>query len=117
MSYNDRHSILKLLRKNHQLFNGRVVHKIILQETAAHLHTDSLDWRSNLFGVGFPTLEGIKKYYIMSVFQCQQIMAKHTGKTMHEIEMAAAYDHFMDAEEAIAFGPCDHIADHFWGSQ
>lgn len=47
----------------------------------------------------------------------QQIMSKHTGKTMHEIEMAAAYDHFMDAEEAIAFGLCDHIADHLFGSE
>ena len=44
-------------------------------------------------------------------------MAKHTGKTMHEIEMAAAYDHFMDAEEAIAFGLCDHISDHLFGSE
>jgi len=36
---------------------------------------------------------------------------------MREIKMAAAYDHFMDAEEAIAFGPCDHIADRLLGSQ
>ena len=31
---------------------------------------------------------------------------------MDEIERATAYDNFMNAEEAVAFGICDKIVDH-----
>ena len=38
------------------------------------------------------------------------ILAKHTGKTLEEINEATRYDHYMNAEEAISFGICDKIA-------
>lgn len=38
-----------------------------------------------------------------------RLLAKHTGKTEKQIEKATSYDHFFDAEEAIAFGLCDGI--------
>lgn len=37
------------------------------------------------------------------------ILAKHTGKTLKEINEATAFDNYMNAEEAIAFGICDEI--------
>ena len=37
------------------------------------------------------------------------ILAKHTGKSMEEIDEATSFDNFMNAEEAIAFGICDEI--------
>ena len=37
------------------------------------------------------------------------ILAKHTGKTIEEIDEATSYDNFMNAEEAIEFGLCDEI--------
>lgn len=37
------------------------------------------------------------------------ILAKHTGRTMEEIDEATSYDHFMNAEESVAFGICDAI--------
>lgn len=37
------------------------------------------------------------------------ILAKHTGKSVEEIDEATSYDNFMNAEEAIAFGLCDKI--------
>ena len=37
------------------------------------------------------------------------ILAKHTGKSIEEIDEATSYDHFMTAEESIEFGICDHI--------
>lgn len=37
------------------------------------------------------------------------ILAKHTGKTIKEIDEATAFDNIMTAEEAIAFGICDEI--------
>lgn len=38
------------------------------------------------------------------------LLAKHTGKTIEEIDKATDHDNFMTAEEAVAFGICDHIA-------
>lgn len=37
------------------------------------------------------------------------ILAKHTGKPSKEIDKATAYDHYMNAEESVAFGICDKI--------
>lgn len=37
------------------------------------------------------------------------ILAKHSGKTLEEINKATDHDNFMTAEEAIKFGLCDEI--------
>lgn len=41
------------------------------------------------------------------------ILARHTGKTLEEINSATSFDNVMNAEEAVAFGICDRIADSF----
>lgn len=38
-----------------------------------------------------------------------EIYAAHTGHTIDEVAEAIKYDHFMTAEEAVAFGLCDQI--------
>ena len=38
-----------------------------------------------------------------------RILAKHTGKSIEEIDEATKFDHYMNAEEAVAFGICDRI--------
>lgn len=40
------------------------------------------------------------------------ILAKHTGKSIEEIDKATGFDNYMDAKEAIKFGICDHITHH-----
>ena len=37
------------------------------------------------------------------------ILAKHTGKSLQEIDAATTYDNYMNAEQSIAFGLCDEI--------
>ncbi len=37
------------------------------------------------------------------------ILARHTGKSVEEIDEATAYDSFMNAEDAVDFGICDEI--------
>ena len=37
------------------------------------------------------------------------ILAKHTGKTIQEIDAATAFDNYMNAEQSVAFGLCDEI--------
>lgn len=41
------------------------------------------------------------------------ILAKHTGKTIEEIDKATAFDNFMNAKEAVEFGICDEIRNIF----
>ena len=41
------------------------------------------------------------------------ILAKHTGKTVEEIDEATSFDNFMNAQEAIEFGLCDEIRNLF----
>lgn len=38
-----------------------------------------------------------------------QILAKHTGKTVNEIENATSFDHYFSPEESVAFGLADEI--------
>lgn len=41
------------------------------------------------------------------------ILSKHTGKTIEEINEATAFDNYMNAEDAVAFGLCDEIRNLF----
>ena len=38
-----------------------------------------------------------------------QILSKHTGKSIEEIETATSFDNYLNAEEAVEFGICDQI--------
>ncbi len=40
------------------------------------------------------------------------ILAKHTGKTVEEIDQATSFDNYMDAAQAVEFGLCDTITDN-----
>jgi ATP-dependent Clp protease protease subunit len=40
---------------------------------------------------------------------CNSILAKHTGKSIEEINSATSFDNYMNAEESVAFGLCDSI--------
>lgn len=37
------------------------------------------------------------------------ILAKHTGKSLKEIDKATAFDNYMNAEKSVAFGLCDRV--------
>lgn len=41
--------------------------------------------------------------------QMNELLAKHTGKTLEEIEKATSYDHFFTAEESVEFGLADAV--------
>lgn len=40
-----------------------------------------------------------------------EILSKHTGKTVKQIDKAISFDNFMTAEEAVSFGICDEITE------
>lgn len=41
--------------------------------------------------------------------ELNKILAKHTKKSLREIEKAVSYDHFMDAPECVSFGLADEV--------
>lgn len=41
--------------------------------------------------------------------EINNILCKHTGRTMKEMEKATSYDHYFTAEEAIKFGLADEV--------
>ncbi len=41
------------------------------------------------------------------------ILAKHTGKSIEEIDKATSFDNFLNAEEAVKFGLCDEVRNIF----
>ena len=43
------------------------------------------------------------------------LLAKHTGKSIEEIDEATSFDNFMNAEEAVRFGLCDEIRYYYGG--
>ncbi|MGN0167860.1 MAG: ClpP family protease [Acetatifactor sp.] len=42
-----------------------------------------------------------------------EILSKHTGKTIGEIEESTSFDNYLNAEEAVKFGLCDQIIPGF----
>ncbi|MGN1168288.1 MAG: ClpP family protease [Lachnospiraceae bacterium] len=43
-----------------------------------------------------------------------EILSKHTGKTVKEIEKSTSFDNYLSAEEAVKFGLCDQIIPGFF---
>jgi ATP-dependent Clp protease protease subunit len=41
-----------------------------------------------------------------------RILARHTGRTVREVDAQTAYDHYFTPQEAIDWGLCDKIADY-----
>ena len=39
-----------------------------------------------------------------------ELLARHVGKTLEEIDQATSYDNYMNAEESVKFGICDDIS-------
>ena len=37
------------------------------------------------------------------------ILAKHTGKTLKEVNKATSFDNYMNAEKSVEFGICDRV--------
>lgn len=88
------------------LSGGQKGRRFILPHSKCMIHEPLIDG-----GMG-GSASSIKKT-AESILETKQltnsILAKHTGKTIEEIDAATAFDNFMNAEEAIAFGLCDEI--------
>ncbi|MDE6089005.1 MAG: ClpP family protease [Oscillospiraceae bacterium] len=61
-------------------------------------------------GGSVTTIEKTAQSMVETKAILNQILAECTGRTMEEIDKATAFDNYMTAKEAIAFGLCDAIS-------
>ena len=90
------------------LSGGKNGHRFILPHSKVMIHEPLIP-----HGVG-GSASSIKST-ADSILQTREllngILAKHTGKTLDEINKATDHDNFMTAEEAVEFGLCDKIVE------
>ena len=55
------------------------------------------------------SIKSISDSLIEAKSRLNQLLAKHTGMTIEEIEKATCYDHYFSSDESIEFGLCDEI--------
>ena len=81
-------------------------HRFMLPHSKVLIHEPLI---SKGFGGSATNIEKTAQRILDVKAQMNKLLAKHTGKTVDEINEATAYDHLMTAEEAITFGICDAI--------
>ena len=57
------------------------------------------------------SIKSISENLLTARTKVNELLSRHTGKTVKEIEEATTYDHYFSAEESVSFGLCDRIAD------
>ena len=90
------------------LAGGQHGSRYILRHSKGMIHEPLL---ANGVGGSATSIRKISESIIETREMINEILAKHTGKTVEEINEATSFDNYMRAEEAIAFGLCDRITD------
>ena len=80
--------------------------RYILPNSEVMLHEPLL---GNRVGGNASSIKSISESLMETKQKLNRLLAKHTGKAEEEIEEAIAYDHFFNAEDAVAFGLADRI--------
>lgn len=94
------------------LASGKPGHRFITPHSKTMIHEPALLGK---IGGSASTIEETAKNMLETKNVLNTILAKHTGKTIAEIEEATRFDNFMDAEKSIEFGLCDEIRSVFIG--
>lgn len=63
----------------------------------------------NRVGGNSSSIKSISDSLIDTKNKMNQILAKHTKKTVEEIEEATGFDHYFGPEESVEFGLCDEV--------
>ena len=92
------------------LAGGRKGHRFVLPHSTVMIHEPRL---IDGFGDSATTIEKKAQDILAVKNMVNGILAKHTGRTMDEINEATAFDNYMNAEDAVKFGICDEIKNIF----
>ncbi len=90
------------------LASGKKGHRFILPHSEVMIHEPLI---ANGFGGSATTIEKTTQNILKVKAQINQLLAKHTGNSVKEIDRATAFDNYMTATEAVQFGLCDKIVD------
>lgn len=88
------------------LAGGQQGHRYILPHSKVMIHEPLL---AGGVGGSATSIKNISDSILETREIVNKILAKHTGKTLKEINKATSFDNYMNAEEAIKFGLCDQI--------
>ena len=86
---------------------GKKEHRFILPHSKVMIHEPLIP---NGVGGSASSIKSTADSILQTRELWNGILAKHTGKTIEEINKATDHDNFMTAEEAIEFGLCDKVA-------
>lgn len=90
------------------LAGGQKGRRHILKHSKVMIHEPLI---MNGFGGSATSIQSISESIMDTKKILSEILAKHTGKSKEEIDEVTLHDHFMNAEESIAFGICDDIVE------
>lgn len=85
---------------------GEKGHRFILPHSKTMIHEPLI---SNGVGGSASSIRNISDSIQETRRTLNELLAKHTGKMIEEIDEATSFDNYMNAEESIAFGMCDAV--------
>ena len=86
---------------------GKKGHRHILPHARTMIHEPQLETG---MGGSATSIRHLSDSIMETRNKLNQLLVRHTGRTIREINKATSFDNFMDADESIAFGLCDDIA-------
>lgn len=86
--------------------SGKKGHRYILPHSKVMIHEPLI---GSGFGGSATTIKNTAESILKTKKLITEILAKHTGKSIKEVNKAISHDNYMDANEAIKFGICDGI--------
>lgn len=87
---------------------GRKGHRFILPHSQVMIHEPLIP---NGVGGSASSIKSTAEAILKTRELLNGILAKHSGKSLEEINNATDYNNFMTAEEAIQFGLCDMVVE------
>lgn len=88
------------------LAGGQPGRRFILPHSKMMIHEPLL---SGGLGGSATSIQNISKSILETRKITNGILAKHTGKTVKEIDKATSFDNYMNAEASVEFGLCDRV--------
>ncbi len=86
--------------------SGKEGHRHMLPHAKTMIHEPLI---SHGVGGSATSISRISESILETKKIVNELLAKHTGKELDEIDEATAYDNYMNAQESIEFGLCDDI--------
>lgn len=90
------------------LAGGQAGRRYILPHSKTMIHEPLI---SGGVGGSATSIHNISESILKTRDMLNEILAKHTGKSLKDMKKATAFDHYMNAEESVKFGMCDEIVE------